>query len=435
MNSGILRGLTSLMLIGGLSGCAAGTENTTDCRSIVTGTHWLGSWASSQQIPEPRNALPDEVLTDATLRQIVRLSFGGTRLRVRISNQYGTAPLQIEDLYIAKSNDPYTSAIIPMSSRHLTFSGENAVTLPAGAIYTSDPISFPVETQDHLVVSMYLPTAPQRQTSHPGSRATSYMVSGKHATTTQLTDPHTVDHWYQLSSIEVEAPTTKTAIIIVGDSITDGYGTKPNTDTRWTDFLITRLQSHPTLKGKYAVLNHGIGGNNMLRNGLGPNVAARYDEDVLDQKGAKFLLLLEGVNDLGGLARNPESLQSDYDQLVKNLKIAYTQIATTTRDHKIIPIGGTIMPFGESSFYHPNAMAEQARQDVNAWIRTSGIFDHVIDFDAFMRDPKNPRLLNPAYDSGDHLHPSIAGYKAMAEHIPLELFETTNEHTQCPMAD
>lgn len=425
--------LLSTVFACGLAACSQNLEVKThaNCTPENQSTHWIGSWASSQQIPEPRNTLSDDILTKASLRQVVRLSFGGTRLRVRISNQYGTAPLRVEDMRIARSSDPHTSSIVQNTSHTLTFLGETIITLPAGAIYTSDPIDFSVKALDHLVVSMYLPKAPQRQTSHPGSRATSYVVSGKHTNDLEFITPHTENHWYQLSDIEVEAPTSKSAIVIVGDSITDGYGTKPNTDTRWPDFLMARLQSHPTLANQYSILNHGIGGNNMLRNGLGPNVVARYDENVLDQKGAKYLLLLEGVNDIGGLARTPNAQQSDYDELVKNMKIAYSQVANTARDHKIIPIGGTIMPFGESGFYHPNAIAEQARLDINTWIRTSNTFDSIVDFDAFMKDPENPFMLNPAYDSGDHLHPSIPGYKAMADQIPLELFENNDTKTTC----
>ncbi|PHR91721.1 MAG: GDSL family lipase [Robiginitomaculum sp.] len=410
-------------ILGGVFAHSVSTHKGADVPSITKTTHWLGSWASSQQIPEPRNTLPEGMLTDATLRQIVRISFGGTRLRVRISNQYGTGTLRVEDVQIAGSADPNTSSIDTATSQQLTFSGELAVNIPAGAIYTTDPVTFAVKSLDHLAISMYLPKEPQGQTSHPGSRATSYVVKGRQSGAGAFVDPHTVNHWYQLSGLEIEAPSLSAAIIIVGDSITDGYGTKPNTDTRWPDFFMSRIQSDPVLKDRYSVLNHGIGGNSMLRNGLGPNVMARYDENVLDQKGGKYLVLLEGVNDFGRLSRNDETQPSDYDQLVRDLKIAYAQIAATSREHGIIPVGGTIMPFGGSTYYKPNDDTERARQDLNDWIRNSKTFDNVIDFDAIMRASDNPRILNPAYDSGDHLHPSIIGYEAMADHIPLDIFE------------
>ena len=211
------------------------------------------------------------------------------------------------------------------------------------------------------------------------------------------------------------------AIVLLGDSITDGYGVKANTNQRWPDAFATRLQANPKTRG-LAVLNLGIGGNRVLLDGLGPSAAARFDRDVLMQAGVSHVLILEGVNDLGGLTRDKPASPDQHAGLVSEITTAYAQMVQKARARGIKVIGATIMPYGASAYYHPDALNEQDRQAVNAWIRAPGNFDAVVDMDRVMRHPAMPDRLAPAYDSGDGLHPSMAGYRVMAEAIPLELF-------------
>jgi lysophospholipase L1-like esterase len=238
-----------------------------------------------------------------------------------------------------------------------------------------------------------------------------------------LSNAKRVDHWYQLAGLDVETGDTSRALMIIGDYITEGFGVQPNTDQRWTDFLIARVQNDPELKNTLAVLNAGLGGNRVLVDGLGPNGLARFDRDVVNRPGARHVIVLLGVNDLGTLSRDEAAGQRDYDELVDRLIAAFDQMTARARENGIQIIGATIMPFAGSSFYPSNEMAEAARQKVNAWIRKPGSFDAIIDFDSLMRSPDDPSRLNPALDSGDHLHPSIAGYQAMAEFVSLDLFK------------
>ncbi|WP_221227534.1 SGNH/GDSL hydrolase family protein [Stakelama sediminis] len=387
----------------------------------VRGSAWTGSWASAQQIPEPNNALPPEKLTDATLRQVVHLSIGGPEMRIQVSNAFGKQPLRIDGVHVAYSADPASARIVQGSDHRVTFNGSDSVVVPAGASYWSDPVNMAVRPLSSLAVTMYLPKAPARETSHPGSRATSYVVQGDHLADADMPDAFKVDHWFQLAGISVETPGPAHAIIALGDSITDGHASTTNGNDRWTDFLAKRLQAGATTRN-LSVLNLGIGGNHLLTDGLGPNALARFNRDVLAQPGVRYMIVLEGINDLGGLSREKTTTQADHDALVAHMIGALQQIVERARAHGIKAIGGTIMPDGKSGYYHPGPMSEADRQKVNAWIRTPGHFDAVIDFDRIMRDPKHPGNLNPKYDSGDGLHPGPVGYKAMADAISLSLF-------------
>jgi len=381
---------------------------------------WVGSWASSQQIPEDRNALPDADLRDATLRQIVRVSVGGDRFRVLLSNAFGTAPLRIDAAHVALSLDRATSRIDPKSDHTLTFDGAPDVVIPAGASYLSDSVEFPVEALKSLAITIHLPDAPHGQTSHPGSRATSWLVHGNQVGAPELANAKGVEHWFQLAGVEVNAYGAR-AIVTLGDSITDGHGATTNGDDRWPDRLADRLQASAATRN-VAVLNHGVGGGRLLLDGLGPNALARFERDVIAQTGVRYLIVLEGVNDLGTFTRDaPQSVEA-HASLVARIIASYRQMVARARAHDIKAIGATILPYGGSDYYHPDAANEADRQAINRWIRTPGNFDAVVDFDALTRDPANPMRMKPAYDSGDHLHPSAAGYRAMADSIPLELF-------------
>lgn len=379
---------------------------------------WVGSWATAQQLPEPRNSLATEDLQEATLRQIVHLSLGGTRLRVHISNAFGTAPMEFTSVHIARAVSAESPRIQPATDKALMFSGAPSVTVPAGAEYISDALEMPVPPFSDLAITIHLSAPPAQQTGHPGSRATSYLVHGNQVSAEDLFDAKKFDHWYWISGVDVAANSSAVSVVTLGDSITDGHGATTNGNDRWPDFLARRLQASPVTKS-VGVLNLGIGGNRLLLDGLGPNALARFDRDVLAQAGVRCVIVLEGVNDLGMLTHAEEVSKELHNELVHGIIGAYEQIIERAHAHGIRVIGATILPYSGSDFYHPDQLNEEDRQTINQWIRTSGRFDAVADFDKVTRDPKQPNRLLPEYDSGDHLHPSPAGFRRMADEIPL----------------
>jgi lysophospholipase L1-like esterase len=380
---------------------------------------WTAVWSPAQMVPAGDQVVPAEWLEDATLRQIVRVGIAAPRVRLRLSNAYGTEPLAIGAVTIARSADNRTARIEPATLAVVTFGGRAATVIPAGAEAWSDPVDIAVTPGADLAVSLHLPNTPARRTGHPGSRATSYFASGNQTAAENLPTDRTAARWLVLAGIEAFAPEAR-AVAVFGDSITDGFGVRPDTNMRWTDRLAERLGADPGF-AQVAVLNAGIGGNRLLLDGLGPNALARFERDVLSQPGVTHLIVLEGVNDLGVLTRDGPATPAQHAALVEQATEAMRQIVLRARARGIVVIGGTIMPFGTSAYYHPPAETEADRQAINAWIRTPGSFDAVIDFDAAMRDPANPSRLDPAVDSGDGLHPSLEGYGAMAAAVPLEL--------------
>jgi lysophospholipase L1-like esterase len=358
---------------------------------------------------------------DVTLRQLVRTSIGGGRVRVRISNAMGTSPLTISGGSIARAVVPGSSRIDPSTTSNVTFGGARAVTIPAGAEYVSDPIEMRVPALATLAVSLYFSDLPKLQTGHPGSRATSFFVGGNQLAATELRNAAKVDHWYFLSGVDVEADHPSTAIAILGDSITDGHGVVSNTDTRWTDTLAQRLNGSVATRS-LSVLNLGIGGNCVANACLGPSAAARFQRDVLARSGVRYLFILEGVNDLGMLTRDAPVPAEVHRSRVQQIIAALAQIIAQARERGIKVVGATIMPYGGSGYYHPDATNEADRRAVNNWIRVPGHVDAVVDFDALMRDPAGPDRLRKEFDSGDGLHPSPAGYRFMGEAVPLSLF-------------
>jgi lysophospholipase L1-like esterase len=385
------------------------------------GPVWVASWGAAQQIPEPPNALPADDLRDATVRQIFHLSAGGPALRVHVSNAFGTEALHITSMHVAHPVSPSSAAIDAATDRALTFGGQRDVTIPPDAEFVSDPLEYAVAPLSDLAVSFHLNEPPARETGHPGSRATSYYVHGDWVSASSLNEPQQVDHWYQVSEIDTEAGPGAAAVVALGDSITDGHGATTNGNDRWTDVLAARLAGSPGTRN-IGVSNQGIGGNHLLTDGLGPNVLARLDRDVLGPAGVRWVIVFEGVNDLGGLARDGEVSPAEHAAMTQRVLAAYQQIVVRAHAHGLRVFGATITPYVGSAYYHPGPLSEADRQAVNAWIRTPGNFDAVIDFDAVVRDPQHPDQLLPAYDCGDHLHPSPAGYKAMAEAIALTLF-------------
>ncbi|GGT40919.1 SGNH/GDSL hydrolase family protein [Nonomuraea spiralis] len=390
--------------------------------SSLPGEHWVGTWTSMPQLTEPGNMPPPPytqdglVLADTTLRQTVRVSAGGKRVRVRFSNAFGGAPLPITRASVAfpEGGAAGVSTIRPGTARPLTFSGRASTVVPAGAQVVSDPLDLALAPRSVLSVTAHLAQgqASNALTSHPGSRTTSYLAPGDQTDAPGLTGATPVDHWYLLSAVEVRAKRSTAALAVLGDSLTDGRGSTTNRNDRWPDQLLDRLQ--PRLPG-LALANQAAGGNRVLNDGLGPAALARLDRDVLAQSGLAWLIVFEGVNDIGTAPATEAAQQQVADDLIA----AYDQIVTRAHAQDLRVYGATLTPFGGNTSYDdPGGLREAARQRVNEWIRTSGTFDAVIDFDRAARDPAAPRALLPAYDVGDHLHLNPAGYRALAEAVP-----------------
>ncbi|NKE62053.1 SGNH/GDSL hydrolase family protein [Lentzea sp. PSKA42] len=383
-------------------------------------TGWVNTWTSMPQLTEPHNMPPPPftqdglVMNDATLRQTVRVTVGGRRMRLRFSNAFGGAVLPITAVTVALPKDGRAgvSAIQPGTTRRITFSGRSSVDVPRGALVVSDPLDFALTPGMIVTVTAHLAhgQASNDITSHPGSRTTSHLLAGNHVDSADLPGSTPTDHWYFLSGIEVLS--TAPAVVIIGDSLTDGRGSTTNGNDRWPDRFADRL------RGGVAVLNQAAGGNRVLADGLGPSVLARLDRDLLAQSGVRWLILFEGVNDIGTAAATEVAQKQVADDLIA----AYQQIVDRAHAHDIKVYGATLLPFGGHSYDDPGGFHEAARQTVNRWIRTSRRFDAVIDFDATVRDPATPRQLLPVADVGDHLHLNPTGYRMLAEAVPLKLF-------------
>ncbi len=381
---------------------------------------WTTSWGAAQMQPYGTELLPDGALEGATLRQIVHLSVGGTKLRLHLSNAFGQEPLQLQTLHVSLPEGSEGAGPITTSVDYaVTFAGKAEVSVPAGAEYWSDPVPMPLAPQADLVVTVFVTHAPAILTLHAGARATSFYVKGQHVSDEHLDSPQTCTRWYFLAGVETsQAGGMATSVVTFGDSITDGHGSTTDGNDRWPDVLARRMSSSEPTRGM-GVVNEGIGGNHILTDGLGPNALARFDRDVLSVTGARTLIVMEGINDLGGLDRVVAHKQVAHDALVSELMAAFGQMVTRAHAHGIRVLGATLTPYVGSDYYHPSEMSEADRVKLNDWIRHSGTFDGVVDFDEVLRDPAHPSLMLPAYDSGDHLHPGPAGYKRMGETVPL----------------
>jgi len=396
-----------------LAGCATG-EGDAPARNA----HWVASWGSAQLVPDVQNALPAAQWQDATLRQIVRSSLGGRRLRVRLSNAFGTEPLLVDAASIGLAAGPGLAGASAV--RALRFGGAATVAIPAGAEYLSDPVELTHAGGADLAISLHFQDAPARQTAHPGARATSFVARGNRVLDGAWSGAETVTRWYQLAGVEVLAAPSAHAVVAIGDSITDGYGVTPDSYGRWTDHLAARLRA-AGMDG-IGVINAGIGGGRLLRDGLGPNLVSRFERDVLARPGVSHAIVMIGVNDLGVQHRENQDSPAARARLLDEMRQAVRQLAARAHDAGVCLIGATISPYAGSGYYKPGPANEEDRLAYNRWIRESGVFDGVfdgvIDFDAALRDPARPDRLLPAYDN-DGLHPNMAGYKAMAEAVPL----------------
>jgi len=350
-----------------------------------------------------------------TLREIVHISAGGAQIRVRFTNAFGTDPLTISDAHVALSSG--NAAIQPGVDHAITFGGATPVNIPPGAELFSDPIALAVQPLSDLVVSFYLPSQVMRaETYHSFAAQDNFIANGDVSAAPDLPDATKIFSWYFLDGIDVQAVDDSRAIVTLGDSITDGALSTHNANHRWPDVLAARLNQDPNLKN-VSVLNVGIGGNRVLNEVTGPSALSRLDRDVLSQSGVRYVIVLEGINDIGRLAH----LQTPWDDITAaQLEMALKQIADAAHEHGIKAIGATLTPIGGSGHYSDKG--EQIREAVNDWIRNSGAFDGVADFDKATQDPANPTHFNPADDSGDHLHPKDEGYAAMTAAIDLSLF-------------
>jgi lysophospholipase L1-like esterase len=345
---------------------------------------------------------------------IARASMGGNRVRVQLSNAFGATPLVVGSAHIAlRSKD---SAIVEGSDRVLAFNGKPGCTIPPGALMFSDPVDLVVPKLSDLAVSVYVPGDSGVASTHALGLHTTYISKeGDFTGQTEIADATTSQAWYWLASIDVMAPANAAAIVAFGDSITDGATSTPNTDRSWPSVLAQRLLSDPATSN-IAVVNEGISGNRLLADGAGVSALARFDRDVLGQSGVKWVMIMEGINDIGIAARQPGPTALTADDVIG----AISQMIERAHTHGIKVIGCTLTPYVGASYASENG--ESVRMAVNTWIRTSGTFDAVVDYDKVTQDPDNPKQFRAGYNNTDHLHPNDAGYKAMADSIDLSIF-------------
>jgi lysophospholipase L1-like esterase len=378
--------------------------------------HWVGTWAASPMAaknPDGKFGAPG---TDGTtLREIVHISIGGPSVRVVLTNEFGLDPLTIGAAQIALSSG--TSTITPGAATALTFGGKPSIVIPPGALAISDPAALKVAPASNLAVSLFLPDQPVSQlTFHPFADQTNYLVPGNVVSAASLDTPTPFFTWDFLKGVDVTADNKAASIVTFGDSITDGAHSTRDANARWPDVLARRLQADKKT-AHLGVLNQGIGGNRILHDTTGPSALARFDRDVIAQTGVKYLVIMEGINDIGH-ATDPAK---PYDVVTADDLIAgLTQLATRAHTHGIKVYGATLTPFVGAKYQSP--AGEEIRQAVNNWIRTTNQLDGVIDFDKLTTDPTHPGMFLILDDSGDHLHPGDAGYKSMGESIDLSLF-------------
>jgi lysophospholipase L1-like esterase len=383
-----------------------------------TTERWTGTWGTAPAGPPPAANL--QTFTDQTLRLIVHTSIGGNRVRIRVSNEFGTTPLTIGAARIGLRATG--SDVAPGTDRALTFSGNTSITIPPGAPVLSDPVELNVPALGDLAISLYLPGTVEANTIHNTGLQTNYVsLPGNFTAATTLPVQRTITAWPFLTEVDVDS--AGPAIVTLGDSITDGTRSTVDTNNRWPDWLARRLQTvrDPVsgINGRLGVVNRGISANRLLSNPVnllgGRSILERFDRDVLATAGVRYMTLLIGINDIGNSPNTTPIPAAD-------LIAGYRQVIARAHAKGIAVFGATLTPFEGAGYYSPEK--EVVRQAVNNWIRNSDEFDGVIDFDQATRDPSHPTRFLPAYDSGDHLHPNDLGYQAMGNAVPLTLFRS-----------
>ncbi|MCU1238642.1 MAG: lipolytic enzyme family [Candidatus Solibacter sp.] len=400
------------------------------------GKHWVATWTTAQPLirnqpaaprpagqngpsapapppTTPRPANPAQALArgfhDQTVRMIVRTSIGGSALRIKLSNPFGGAPVMIGTANVAVRSKE--SDIIPTSGHALSFNGKPGCTIGPGMVIFSDAVDMAVSSQTDLAVSLYLPGETGPPSAHNGLHTSYVGKEGDLTSAATIPDAIAAPNYYWLAGIDVLAPANASLVVAYGDSITEGARSTPDTDRMWPAVLSARLASNKST-AQIAVANMGIGGNRVLRDGSGASALARFDRDVLSQSGVKWVMMLEGINDIGHSNTEPVSA----DDLIG----AFKQIIERAHTHGVRVIGCTLPPYEGAGYAREEG--EAIRQALNSWIRTGKAFDAVVDFEAATRDPNNPKKLRADFDPGDHLHPNDAGYKAMAEAVDLSIF-------------
>jgi lysophospholipase L1-like esterase len=440
-----------LLVVGALAANAAlaSAQATPSGKPTRADEHWVPTWGTAQQlIRTPPPSLPPSAnapsqaapprgtvapapsgvpapppfrvttVTNQTVRMILRTSIGGRRARVKLANAFGSSPVTVGAAHLARRATG--SSIVANSDRRLTFAGQQTFTMMPGVVVVSDPVDLEVPALGDLAVSLYFPGDTGSPTTHStGLRPTYVSTEGDFAGRSELPLAGTTQQYYWLSSVEVAGSAEAAAIVAFGDSITDGARSTPDTNNSWPALLAARLGANPAT-ANIGVVNEGIGGNRLFTDAVGlagVSALARFDRDVLSHPGVKWLMVLEGINDIGTLgAATPPPTPITSEALIWVLR----QIIDRAHAHGIKVIGCTLTPYEGAGYARENG--EVIRETVNRWIRTSGAFDAVVDFDAATRDPNHPKRLRPEFDPGDHLHPNDAGYTAMAAAIDLSIF-------------
>jgi lysophospholipase L1-like esterase len=394
-----------------------------------SGERWVGAWTTAL-LGRPQNLAPAQpgaqappavpTFNNQTLRQIVRTSLGGNRVRVTLSNAFGTVPVDIGAVSLGIREK--AAGIVARSARPVTFSGNPTFTIPPGAIVLSDAVDVQVAPLTDLAVDIYLPGqvpgAGAPHTMHAGANQTNYIsATGNHTGVAELPVESTTASWFLLARVEVAAAAPVMTVVAFGDSITDGSRSTIDTNNRWPDQLARRLAASQN-GTRVAVLNAGIAGNRVLSDGAaqtGMNALARFDRDALLQPGVTHVVVMEGINDIGNARESPSPSAAD-------VIAAHRQLIERAHARGLRIYGATLTPFEGAAYW--TATGEAKRAAVNQWIRTGRAYDGVIDFDAVIRDPAAPTKFNPKYDAGDHLHPNDAGYQAMGNAVDLALFSS-----------
>ncbi|MGK3988834.1 SGNH/GDSL hydrolase family protein [Sorangium sp. So ce136] len=378
---------------------------------------WTAAWGTTMQgADSPFPDLAPRSFSDETVRQRIVVTASGDQVRLRLSNLFGTQPLELAEVHVAKETSPFVAA--PGTDRQVHFSGEPSASIPPASEAVSDGVDLAVSPGDRLIVSIYSAAASEPATWHPFALTTHAVAEGNQAASETLTSPTDITSTYWLAGVDVESAEPRKVVVTFGDSITDGTSSTMDAGKRYSDRLFARLQADPETR-MFAVVNQGLGGNRLLRDGVGPSAVSRFERDVLGTPGVTHVIVLIGINDIGMPGFLGGAEKATAEQMIDGLE----SLADKARAKGVKAFVGTLTPFEEAfpPYYTPEG--EAMRQEVNTWIRGNTSYDGVVDFEAAVRDPEQPTKILASFDSGDHLHPNDAGYEAMASAVPLSIFK------------